>query len=145
MVGRVEEMGKEAFLVFREPEGFGEGGQRHLEETQRVFEHNVSAIDGQGQDLGAIDDLFWLNVLSVQCIQDEVRIEPLGIVGQDREFGFVGQCPQPIEKVFDARGAFKTKEFVAVGRGGAHQVGHVNPGVLHGFAVPIDEEFLFLR
>ena len=32
------------------------------------------------------------------------------------------------------------KECVAVGGGGTHEVGYVNPGVLHGFAVPVDEQ-----
>ena len=44
--------------MFREPEGFGKDGQQHLEETQGVLEDNVAVVDGQGHDLGAIDDLF---------------------------------------------------------------------------------------
>ena len=84
------------------------------------------------------------NILSVKHIQDEVRIEPLGIVGQDGEFEIVGQFPQPINKGLDAGGAFKMKQFVAVGSGSVHQVGHVNPRILHGFAVPVDEELVFL-
>ena len=47
---------------------------------KRVFEHNVSTVDGQGQNLGTTDHLLGHNVLSVKRIQDEVRIEPLGIV-----------------------------------------------------------------
>ena len=80
MVGRVEEMGKEPFLVFDEPEGFGKSGQRHLEETQRVFEHNVAIVDGHGQDLGAIHDLFRDDVLFVQFVQDQVGIKALRVV-----------------------------------------------------------------
>ena len=57
MVGSVEKVGEEAFLLLCEPESFGKRGQRHLEETQRVFEHNISTIDGQAQNLGSIDDL----------------------------------------------------------------------------------------
>ena len=85
MVGGVEEMRKEPFLVFREPEGFGKGGQRHLEETQGVLEDNVTAVDGQRHDLGTVDDLFREDVLFVQFVEDQVRIEPLGIVSQHRE------------------------------------------------------------
>ena len=67
-VGRVEKVVEEPFLLFRESKGFGKGGQGHLEETQQVFEHNVSTVDGQGQNLGSIDDLLGHNVLSVKCI-----------------------------------------------------------------------------
>ena len=42
----VEEMRKESFLLFHESEGLWEGGQRHLEKAERVFENNVSSIDG---------------------------------------------------------------------------------------------------
>ena len=69
MVVRVERVWEETFLLFRESKGFGEGGQGHLEETQRVFEHNFSTIDGQRQNLGTIDDLVGHDVLSVKRIQ----------------------------------------------------------------------------
>ena len=82
MVRGVEEMRKEPFLVFREPKGFGKGGQRHLEETERVLEDNVASVDGQGHDLGAVDDLFREDVLFVEFVQDQIRIKPLGIVRQ---------------------------------------------------------------
>ena len=91
MVGGVEEMGKEPFLVFREPEGFGEGGQRHLEETERVLEDNVTAVDGQRHDLGAVDDLFRKDVLFIEFVQDQVGIEPLEIVSQHGELVIQGQ------------------------------------------------------
>ena len=86
-------MGKEPFLVFREPEGFGKGGQRHLEETQRVLEDNAPAVDGQGHDLGAVDDLFREDVLFVEFVQDQVRIKALGIVCQDGELVILFQFP----------------------------------------------------
>ena len=35
------------------------------------------------------------------------------------------------------------KECVAVGSGGAYQVGDVATRVLYGFAVPVDEEMVF--
>ena len=91
MVRGVEEMGKEPFLVFREPEGFGKSGQRHLEETERVLEHNVPAVDGQRHDLGAVDDLFREDILFVEFVQDEVGIEPLGIMSQHGELVIHGQ------------------------------------------------------
>ena len=140
MVRGVEEMGKEPFLVFREPEGFGKGGQRHLEETERVLEDNVASVDGQGHDLGAVDDLFREDVLFVEFVQDQVRIKPLGIVRQHGELVIQGQVSQPIEEIWNARGAFKMEEVVAVGGGGAHEIGHVNPRVLHGLTVPVDEQ-----
>jgi len=99
MIGRVEEMGKEAFFLFDESEVFGEGGQWHLEEAEGVFEHNVSSIDGQGQDLGSIDDLVRDDVLFVEFVQDQVGIKALGIVREDSEFSILGQFPQPIEKI----------------------------------------------
>ena len=73
-------MGEETFLFFPESKCFGERGQGHKEETQGVFQHNVSSVDGQGQNLGSIDDLFGHDVLSVKHIQNEARIEPLEIV-----------------------------------------------------------------
>ena len=142
MVRGVEEMGKEPFLVFREPEGFGKGSQRHLEETERVLEDNVTAVDGQGHDLGAVDDLFREDVLFVEFVQDQVRIKSLGIVRQHRQLVIQGQVSQPIEEIWNTRGAFKMEELVAVGGGGAHEVGHVDPRVLHGLAVPVDEQLV---
>ena len=133
-------MGKEFFLVFREPEGFGEGGQRHLEETERVLEDNVASVDGQGHDLGTVDDLFREDVLFIEFFQDQIRIEPLRIVGQDRELVILSQFSQPIEEIRDTRDPFKMEELVAVGGGGAHEVGHVNPRVLHGLTVPVHEQ-----
>ena len=140
MVGGVEEMGKEPFLVFREPEGFGEGSQWHLEETERVLEDDVTVVDGQRHDLAAVDDLDREDVLFVEFIQDQVGIKPLGIVRQDGELVILSQFSQPIEEIANARGAFKMEEVVAVGGGGAHEVGYVNPRVLHGLAVPVDEQ-----
>ena len=35
------------------------------------------------------------------------------------------------------------KEVVAVGGGGAYQIGYVDTRVLHGFTVPVDEEVIF--
>ena len=98
-----------------------------MEETQRVLEHNVSTIDGQGRNLGSTDDLVGHDVLSVKRIQDEVRIELLAIVREDVEFEILRQFPQPIEKGFDAGGTFKMKQFIAVGSGSTHQVGDVDP------------------
>ena len=142
MVRGVEEMGKEPFLVFREPEGFGKGGQRHLEETQRVLEDDVTVVNGQGHDLGAVDDLFRENVLFIEFVQDQVRIKPLGIVRQHGQLVIQGQVSQPIQEIGNARGAFKMEEVFAVGGGSAHEVGYVNPRVLHGLAVPVHEQLV---
>ena len=54
MVGGVEEMGKKPFLVFREPEGFGKGSQRHLEETEGVLEDNVPTVDDKDMILAPL-------------------------------------------------------------------------------------------
>ena len=136
----VKEMGKEPFLVFREPEGFGKGGQRHLKETEGVLEDNVTAVDGQRHDLGAVDDLFRKDVLFVEFVQDQVGIEPLGIVRQHRQLVIQGQFSQPIQEIANARDFFEAEELVAVGGGGTHEVGHVDPRVLHGLAVPIHDQ-----
>ena len=133
-------MGKEPFLLFHEPEGFGERGQRHLKEAQRVLEDNVTAVDGQRHDLGAVDDLFREDVLFVEFVQDQVRTEPLGIVSQHGELVIQGQVSQPIEEIPNARGAFEVEEVLAVGGGGIHEVGHVDTRVLHGLAVPVHEQ-----
>ena len=81
MVGGVEEVGEETFLLFNQSEGFGKISQRHLKEAERILENNVSCIDGQRHNLGAVDHLLGHNVLLVEFIQYQVRIEPLGIVG----------------------------------------------------------------
>ena len=36
------------------------------------------------------------------------------------------------------------EEFVAIGGGCAYQIGYVNAGVLHGFTVPVNKEFVLL-
>ena len=77
MVRGVEEVWKEASPGFRESEGFGKGGQWHLEKAEQVFEHNVTSVDRHGQDLGSVDDLFWYDILFVKFIQDQIRIEAL--------------------------------------------------------------------
>ena len=120
MVGRVEEVEKESFLLFRESKCFGECRQGHLEKAERVLEHNVSAVDGQGEDLGSIDDLVRHDVLFVEFVQDQVRIEALGIVGQDRESTFLSHLSQPIQEIRDARTPFEVKQFVAVRGGSTH-------------------------
>ena len=120
MVGRVEEVGKESFLLFRESKRFGECRQGHLKKEERVLEHDVSAMDGQEEDLGFIDDLVWHDALFVEFVQDQVRIEPLGIVGQDREFVILSHFSQPIQEIRDARTPFKVKQFVAVRGGSTH-------------------------
>ena len=73
-------MRKESFLVFHESKRLGESGQGHLEKAEGVFENNVASVDGQRHDFGAIDDLVWDNILSIEFIQDQVRIEPLRVV-----------------------------------------------------------------
>ena len=144
MVGRVQEVGKETFLVFCESEGFMERQDRHLEEAERVFEHDVSSVNRQQQDLGSIDDLFWHKILFVEFVQDQVKLKALGIVGQDCEFKLLTHFPQPIQEIGNACVAFEIKQFVAVGGGSAYQVGHVDTHVLHGFAVPVDKQIAFL-
>ena len=138
----VEQMRKEPFLLFHEPERFGERGQRHLEKAEGVLEDNVTSVDGQRHDLGAVDDLFREDVLFIEFVQDEVRMEPLEIVSQYREFVIQGQASQPIQEIAKARGAFEVEEVVAVGGGGTHGVGHVDTRVLHGFTVPVHEQWV---
>jgi len=36
------------------------------------------------------------------------------------------------------------EEFVAIGGSSAHQIGHVDAHVLHGFAVPVNKQFVLL-
>ena len=91
MIGRVKEVGKEAFLLLGQPKSFGKGREGHLEKAEAVLEHDLSSEDGQGQNLGSIDDLVWYDVLLVQFVQDQVGIEALRIVSQDREFTFFSQ------------------------------------------------------
>ena len=144
MVGRVEEVGKETFLLFGQPKGFGNGREGHLEKAEGVLEHNVSSVDGQGQNLGSVDDLVGYDVLFVEFVQHQVGIEALRIVSQDREFTFFSHYPQPLQEIHDARTSFEFEQCVAVGSGSTHEIGYVNPRVLHRFAVPIHEDIVFL-
>ena len=91
MVGRVKKVGKEAFLLLGQPKRFGKGREGHLEKAEAVLEHDLSTADGQGQNLGSVDDLVRHDVLFVQFVQDQVGIEALRIVSQDREFTFFSQ------------------------------------------------------
>ena len=56
----------------------------------------------------------------IEFIQDQVRVEPLGIVSQHGEFEIDGQFPQSIEEIPNAGGPFEMKEVVAVGGGSTH-------------------------
>ena len=144
MVGRVEEVGKEPFLLFGQPKRFGKGREGHLEKAEGVLEHDLSPEDGQGQNLGSVDDLVGYDVLFVEFVQDQVGIEPLRIVSQDREFTFFCQFRQPLQEIHDARTPLKFEQCVAVGSSSTHEIGHVNPRVLHGFTIPVDEDMIFL-
>ena len=110
----IEEMREEPFVLFHEPKRFGERGQRHLKEAQGVLEDNIPSVDGQGHDLGAVDDLFREDVLFVEFVQDQVRIKPLGIVSQYGEFIIQGQLSQPIQEILNAHGPFEVEEVIAV-------------------------------
>ena len=144
MVGRVEEMRKETFLLFGQSKGFGKGREGHLEKAERVLKHDVSTVDGQGQNLGSVDDLVGYDVLFVEFVQDQVRIEALGIVSQDRDFAILFHYPQPFQEIRNARTPFEFEQFVAVGGGSTHEIGYVDTRVLHGFTVPINEDMFFL-
>ena len=144
MVGRVKEVRKEPFLLFGQPKGFGKGREGHLEKAERVLEDNVSPEDGQGQNLGSVDDLVGYDVLFVKFVQDQVGIEALRIVSQDREFTFFSQFSQPLQEIHDARTSFEFELGVAVGSGSTHEIGYVDPRVLHRFAVPIHKDMIFL-
>ena len=144
MVGRVKEVRKETFLLFGQPKRFGKGREGHLEKAEGVLEHNVSPVDGQGQNLGSVDDLVGYDVLFVKFVQDQVGIEALRIVSQDREFTFFSHYPQPLQEIHDARTSFEMEQCVAVGGGSTHEIGYVNPRVLHGFTVPIHKDMIFL-
>ena len=144
MVGRVKEVGKETFLLFGQSKGFGKGREGHLEKAERVLEHDVSTVDGQGQNLGSVDDLVWYDILFVEFVQDQVRIEALGIVSQDRDFAIFFHFPQPLQEIHDAGTSFKFEQCVAVGGGSTHEIGYVDARVLHGFTVPINKDMVFL-
>ena len=120
MVGRVEEVGKETFLLFGQPKSSGKGREGHLEKAEGVLEHDVSTVEGQGQTRGSVDDLVWHDVLFVEFVQDQVGIEALGIVSQDRDFVILFHFPQPIQEIWNARTSFKFEQFIAVGGGGTH-------------------------
>ena len=115
-----------------------------MEKAEGVLEHDLSPEDGQGQNLGAVDDLVRHDVLFVEFVQDQVRIEALRIVSQDREFTFFSHCQQPIQEIHDAGTPLKLEQCVAVGSGSTYEVGYVDARVLHRFAVPIHKDMVFL-
>ena len=63
------------------PKALGKEDRGHLEGEERVFEHNVSSVDGQGHNLSSIDDLLGHYVLFVKFGHNEVRTEPFGNCG----------------------------------------------------------------
>ena len=115
----LKKWGKKPFFCSVSPKALGKA-ERGIWKKQRVLEHDVSAIDGQGQNVGSVDDLVWHDVLFVEFVQDQVRIEALGIVSQDREFTFFSHCQQPIQEIPNARTPFKFEQYVAVGGGSTH-------------------------
>ena len=78
--------------------------------------------------------------MSIEFIQDQVGIEALRIVSEHSEFEIEAQFPQPIEEIPNAGGPFEMKEIVAVGGGGAHEIGYMDTRVLHGLTVPVDKK-----
>ena len=88
--------------------------------AEGVLEHDLSTADGQGQNLGSVDDLVLHDVLFVEFVQDQVGVEPLGIATQEREFVFFSHFQQPIQEIRDAHTPFEMEQFVAVGGGGTY-------------------------
>ena len=81
--------------------------------------------------------------MSIEFVQDQVRIESLRVVSEHSEFTIDCQFPQPIEEILNASGAFEMKEVIAVGGGSAYPIGYMDARVLHGLTVPVDEEVVF--
>ena len=81
--------------------------------------------------------------MSIEFIQDQVGIEALRVVSEHSEFEIEAQFSQPIEEIPNAGGPFEMKEIVAVGGGGAHEIGYMDTRVLHGLTVPVDKKVVF--
>ena len=88
--------------------------------------------------------MVWYDVLFVEFVQDQVGIEALGIVSQDRDFAILFHFPRPFQEIHDARTSFEFEQCVAVGGGSTHEIGYVDARVLHGLTVPVDEDMIFL-
>ena len=56
VVGPVELVGEVPFSQFRQSKGFGKGGQRHLEETERIDETDAIVFDFQ--EFAPVTELF---------------------------------------------------------------------------------------
>ena len=71
-------MGEVALAEFRQPKGFGKGGQRHLEETERIDETDAIVFDFQ--QFATVLELLDNTVVAVVLMDDKVPIVPLEIM-----------------------------------------------------------------
>ena len=115
-------MGEVAFLELLEVECARELFESHGEEGHGV--DDLDSVAAEADDLSAVADDFRLHCLLLQMVQDELSVEPLGVVSHDEGVGVVG-VEEPLAKVLERRRAFEDLLMVVAAAGAVPEVGHV--------------------
>ena len=132
---KVELVREVALAEFRQSKGFGKGGQRHLEETERIDETGAIVLDFQ--QFASVPELLHKAVVAVVLVDDKVPIVPLEIMSEHIDLTRVVQREriQPFQKIAETMLAWETNGTIVVFRFGHDQIGDVLFVGLHGFNV----------
>jgi len=124
-----------AFSQFRQSKGFGKGGQRHLEEAERIDETDAIVFDFQ--EFAPVTELFGDAIVLEVLMDDKVPIAALEIMGQHVDLTRVvlREGIQPFEKISDTILAWETNGAIVVFGFGHDQIGYVLFPGLHGLNV----------
>ena len=135
VVGPVELMREVPFCQFRQSKGLGKGGQRHLEETERIDETEAIVFDFQ--EFAPVPELFDEAIVAVVLVDDKVPIVPLEILGQHIDLTRVvlREGIQLFEKISNTMLAWETNGAIVVFGFGHDQIGYVLFPGLHGLNV----------
>ena len=138
MVWMIELVGEVPFAGICQSKGFGERGQRHLEETQGVDEADTVMLDLQ--EFTPVPELLNDPVVSIVLMDDKVAIVPLEVMGQHIDLAGIveGQGIQPFQEISDAMVARETHGLVVVFGFGHDEVSDVSFLGLHGFNIKED-------
>ena len=135
MLREVELVGEVPFCQFRQSKGFGKGGQRHLEEAERIDEADAIVFDFQ--QFAPVPELFGNAIVVVVLMDDKAPIVPLEIMSQHIDLTRVVQREgiQPFEKISETMFAWETNGAIVVFGFGHDQIGDMLFLGLHGFNV----------
>jgi len=131
----VELVGEVPFAEFCQSKGFGKGGQRHLEETERIDESDTIVLDLQ--EFTSVPELLDDPVVAIVLMNDKVPIVPLEIVSEDIDLAGIVECQgiQPFQEISDAMVSRETHGLVILLGFGHDEIGDVLFLGLHGFNI----------